>query len=100
MRWAQKETNLCKRFTRFVRNYDLMTVDSLIVPIDEDDESSTSINTTANIPTTTSTTEANAEAASPPKATDEQKEQPEHQQFNEEGCVREASSEKNESEAW
>ena len=32
------ETQLCKRFTRFVMKYDLMSRDNLIVPIFEDDE--------------------------------------------------------------
>ena len=36
----QNETHLCRRFTRFVTKYDLMSKDNLIVPIlDEDQES-------------------------------------------------------------
>jgi len=33
----ENETQLCKRFTRFVMKYDLMSRDNLIVPIFEDD---------------------------------------------------------------
>lgn len=29
----QKETSLCQRFTKYVTKYDLMTSDTLIVPI-------------------------------------------------------------------
>ena len=32
----QKATSLCQRFTKFVTKYDLMTNDSLIVPIQQD----------------------------------------------------------------
>lgn len=31
--FLQRETSLCKRFTKFVTKYDLMTADTLIVPI-------------------------------------------------------------------
>jgi hypothetical protein len=31
----EKETSLCKRFTKFVIKYELMTADSLIVPMEE-----------------------------------------------------------------
>ena len=34
----QKETSLCERFTKFVLKYDLMTNDTLIVPILENTE--------------------------------------------------------------
>lgn len=35
--FLQNETHLCKRFTRFVTKYDLMSRDNLIVPIFEED---------------------------------------------------------------
>lgn len=34
--YFKKETSLCKRFTKFVIKNDLMTSDSLIVPIGEE----------------------------------------------------------------
>jgi len=79
----ERETSLCKRFTKFVIKYDLMTSDTLIVPIDvesgatesssssspspspskpEGDESSspekleTTTTTTTTVPATTTTT--------------------------------------------
>jgi hypothetical protein len=47
------ETSLCKRFTKFVLKYDLMTSETLIVPIDEQqntqsNEQSTNINKSSN----------------------------------------------------
>lgn len=44
----EKETSLCRRFTRFVTKYDLMTSDTLIVPIDEDSQFLDPIRTTEN----------------------------------------------------
>ncbi len=38
----QKETSLCERFTKFVLKYDLMTNDTLIVPILESQSNSQS----------------------------------------------------------
>jgi len=43
----ESETTLCERFTRFVTKYDLMTSDTLIVPIKEDAASVNLISTDA-----------------------------------------------------
>jgi hypothetical protein len=49
----EKETSLCKRFTKFVLKYDLMTSDILIVPIQGEttssSSSSSSLTTTATV---------------------------------------------------
>lgn len=38
--FLQNETHLCRRFSRFVTKYDLMSKDNLIVPILEEDQES------------------------------------------------------------
>lgn len=60
----EKETCLCERFTKFVLKYDLMTLDTLIVPILDDDKTKTITTTTpaATSSTTTSNMSVNNES--------------------------------------
>ena len=51
----ERETSLCKRFTKFVTKYDLMTSETLIVPIDAEEDPLSSTTTTSTTTSTTST---------------------------------------------
>lgn len=57
----KRDTSLCKRFTRFVIKYELMTPDSLIVPIEEPASSSVSSSSTS---TTSSSSSSSASSTS------------------------------------
>lgn len=80
----ERETSLCKRFTKFVLKYDLMTSDILIVPIQDEtnlsnDQSTTILSSNPNISLSTSIIASNnsssSSSSSPEPNLDDKKQQ-------------------------